>query len=335
MGFKCAGYFLYLLKMTEFLSTASAPGKAILLGEHAVVYGKPAIAIPVSQLRAEVSIESFRCSENEIWIDSPMIRLYKNAKDLPLDHPLRLAIDLTLMECKKKKFPGLMIRVNSALPIGGGMGSGAAVSCALVRALSNYLNEDPLPAVTVNQLVFEVEKIHHGNPSGVDNTVITYERPIYFRRSFPLEKISVRNSIRLVIADTGINSATSAMVSGVRKRYEQNKSGYQFFFDSIEALVNNARAALEIGDIPTLAETMNENHRLLQSMEVSSFSLDRLVKTARSSGALAAKLIGAGGGGNMIALCTDDTSKQVCQALNSIGAVRVLSFALTGDPSVK
>lgn len=317
--------------MTEILSTASAPGKAILLGEHAVVYGKPAIAIPVSQLRVEVSLEAFRCPENEIWIDSPMIRLYKNVQDLHYEHPLRFAIDLTLAECKKREFPGLMIRINSSLPIGGGMGSGAAVSCALIRALSNYLNAQPLSVETVNRMVFEVEKIHHGNPSGVDNTVITYERPIYFRRSAPLEKISVRDAFRLVIADTGINSATSAMVSGVRKRYEQDKSGYQATFDRIEELVNNARAALEAGDVHILAESMNENHRLLQSLEVSSFSLDRLVKTARSAGALAAKLIGAGGGGNMIALCTNETAKQVSQALNSIGAVRVFSFELSGD----
>lgn len=321
--------------MTEILSTASAPGKAILLGEHSVVYGKPAIAIPVSQLRVEVTIESFHCPPDEIWIDSPVVRLYKNVKDLPAEHPLRMAIDLTIEECQTRHFPGLMIRINSSLPIGGGMGSGAAVSCALVRALSNFLDGQPLPTETINHLVFEVEKIHHGNPSGVDNTVITYEQPIFFRRSEPMKRIIVTTPIHLVIADTGINSATSAMVNGVRKRYEQNKEAYQHLFDSIENLVNTAHKAIETGDIATLAETMNENHRLLQALEVSSFSLDRLVKMAKSSGALAAKLIGAGGGGNMIALCTAETTKQVSQALNTIGAVRVFSFSLTGDSSVK
>ncbi len=321
--------------MTDILSTASAPGKAILLGEHAVVYGKPAIAIPVSQLRVEVNIEPFHCPANEIWIDSPVVRLYKNVRDLPLEHPLRMATDLTIDRCKTRHFPGLMIRINSALPIGGGMGSGAAVSCALIRALSTLLGGKPLPIETINQLVFEVEKIHHGNPSGVDNTVITYEQPIFFKRGSPMEKISVGTPIHLVIADTGINSATSSMVGGVRKRYEQNKEDYQQLFDSIETLVIAAHSAIAIGDIPSLAEVMNENHRLLQKMEVSSFSLDRLVKTANSAGALAAKMIGAGGGGNMIALCTADTSKQVGQALNNAGAVRVFSFSLPGDVSAR
>lgn len=317
--------------MTDVLSTASAPGKAILLGEHAVVYGKPAIAIPVSQLRVQVTVESFRCPSDEMWIDSPMIRLYKNVRDLPFEHPLRLAIDLTREECRKKHFSGCMLRINSSLPIGGGMGSGAAVSCALIRSVSNFLDGHTLPTETVNRLAFEVEKIHHGNPSGVDNTVITYEQPIFFRRGAALEKIHVKDPIHLVIADTGINSATSVMVSGVRKRYEQNKDAYNKIFSSIEDQVNIARQAIGSGDIQTLALAMNENHRLLQSMEVSSFALDRLVKNALSAGALAAKLIGAGGGGNMIALCTNETSKLVSQALNSSGAVRVFAFTLTGE----
>jgi len=317
--------------MTEFLSTASAPGKAILLGEHAVVYGKPAIAIPVSQLRVEATIEAFRCPDNEIWIDSPTIRLYKNIKDLPYEHPLREVVEMTLAECKNRSFPGLMIRINSSLPIGGGMGSGAAVSCAVIRALSKCIDGQPLATETINRLTFEVEKIYHGNPSGVDNTVITYEQPIYFRRNTPLVKIKIGKTIHLVIADTGINSATSLMVSGVRKRFDQNKEIYQQKFDAIAKLVDEAREAIESGNIQLLAETMNENHRLLQEIEVSSFALDRLVKTARSAGALAAKLIGAGGGGNMIALCTGETAKSVSQALNSAGAVRVFSFTLTGE----
>jgi mevalonate kinase len=321
--------------MTDFLATASAPGKAILLGEHAVVYGKPAIAIPVSQLRVEATIEAFRCPDNEIWIDSPIIRLYKNIKDLPYEHPLREAVELTLAECKTKNFPGLMIRINSSLPIGGGMGSGAAVSCAVIRALSDCIDRQPLPTETVNQLVYEVEKIHHGNPSGVDNTVITYEQPLYFKRNAPLVKVYVGGPIHLVIADTGINSATATMVSGVRRRFEQNKDLYQKKFDDIGSLVDSAHTAIGAGHIAMLAEAMNENHRLLQELEVSSFSLDRLVKTARSAGALAAKLIGAGGGGNMIALCTAETMKPVAQALTSAGAVRVFSFTLTGDEQQK
>ncbi len=314
--------------MTEVLSTASAPGKAILLGEHAVVYGKPAIAIPVSRLRVEVTVETYNAPTGDIWIDSPVIRLYKCVKDLPYENPLRMAVDLTLNACGHPSIPGIMIRINSALPIGGGMGSGAAVSCALVRALSNFACPNTLSLETTNDIVYEVEKIHHGNPSGVDNTVITYEKPILFRRGEPLESITVKQPIHLVLADTGIISATSSMVAGVRKRYDRDTTGYSKIFTTIEDLVTRSKKALEDGNIASLAESMNENHLLLQQIEVSSFALDRLVKTAFNAGALAAKLIGAGGGGNMIALCTPETEKTVSQALNNAGAVRVFSFTL-------
>ncbi|NLF50291.1 MAG: mevalonate kinase [Leptolinea sp.] len=317
--------------MTEVLSTASAPGKAILLGEHAVVYGKPAIAIPVSELRVEVVIESFKCPAGDIWIDSPVIRMYKCVNDLPYENPLRMAVDLTLNACGHPDIPGLMIRINSALPIGGGMGSGAAVSCALIRALSDFVCPNTFTLETINGLVFDVEKIHHGNPSGVDNTVITYEKPIFFRRGESLESIQVKQPVNLVLADTGINSATSSMVAGVRKRFDQDTVRYNQIFTEIENLVAKSREALEQGNTPLLAEAMNENHRLLQQIEVSSFALDRLVKTARNSGADAAKLIGAGGGGNMIALCNPDTEKVVCQALNNAGAVRVFAFTLNSN----
>jgi hydroxymethylglutaryl-CoA reductase len=145
----------------------------------------------------------------------------------------------------------------------------------------------------------------------------------------------VKNPVQLVIADTGINSSTSTMVAGVRKRFDQNRDQYQLYLDSIEGLVIAARTALQDGNITALAEAMNENHRLLQQMEVSSFALDRLVKTAKTAGALAAKLIGAGGGGNMIALCTPENVKQVGQALNSIGAVRVFSLVLSESGKIQ
>lgn len=213
------------------------------------------------------------------------------------------------------------------------MGSGAAVSCALIRALSDYVCPNTLSLETINDLVYEVEKIHHGNPSGVDNTVITYEKPIFFRRGASLESIRVKHPVHFVIADTGIISATGTMVAGVRKRFDQDKEQYQQIFDQIEGLVEQSRKALEQGDNPSLAEAMNQNHQMLQKLEVSSFALDRLVKTAMGAGAYAAKLIGAGGGGNMIAFCAPERVKPVSQALNNSGAVRVFSFSLseTGD----
>jgi mevalonate kinase len=314
--------------MTELLSQASAPGKVILLGEHTVVYGKPAIAIPVSQLRTEALIEAFQGPAGEIWIDAPAVHIYKNIQDIPATHPLRVAVEITLAECKRNQFAGILIRIHSTLPIAGGMGSGASVSCAIVRALSTCLIGHPFDLETTNRLVFEVEKLHHGNPSGVDNTVITYEQPVLYQKEHPVEIILVGQSLEFLIADTGISSRTAVMVDGVRKRFDKNKARYELVLDEIGKLVEAAKMALQVGDMATLADSMNNNHSLLQELEVSCYSLDRLVRAARNAGAMAAKLTGAGGGGSMIALISNETHNPVKDALLSTGAVRVIPFTL-------
>ena len=314
--------------MTKLLTQASAPGKVILLGEHTVVYGKPAIAIPVFQLRAIACIESFQCPPGEIWIDAPAVQIYKRLEDLPKNHPLRVAVEKTITKINPKQFSGILIRINSEIPIAGGLGSGAAVSCAVIRALSTFLSGHPFDHETTNQLVFEVEKLHHGDPSGVDNTTITYEQPVLFQKEHPFEIIRVGQTLEFLIADTGISSRTADMVDGVRKRFEINHFRYEVVFDEISKLVRSANLSIQNGDIGTLAESMNHNHSLLQELEVSCYSLDRLVKSARNTGAMAAKLTGAGGGGSMIALVSNETRAAVKEALLSAGAIRVFPFTL-------
>jgi mevalonate kinase len=314
--------------MTEILSQASAPGKLILLGEHTVVYGKPAIGMPISQLRVQTTIESLAEKKDEIWVDAPVVHLYKNINELPADDPIKFAIEITKNECKTPIKAGILIRINSALPIAGGMGSGAAVSCSVIRALSDYLIGKSLDTETINQMVFEIEKLHHGNPSGIDNTIITYDRPIFFQKGFPPEFIEIGKSLDFLIADTGISSRTSVMVDGVRKRFEKNQSRYEWVLNEISILAEGAKVALQTGDVPVIADAMNNNHSLLQELEVSCYSLDRLVGAAKKAGAIAAKMTGAGGGGSMIALVSNENRDAVKEALLSSGAVRVIPFTL-------
>jgi mevalonate kinase len=314
--------------MTESNYQASAPGKVILLGEHSVVYGRSAIAIPVSQSRAEVTITILRETNSEIFIDAPAIHIYKSLEDLPARHPLHKAINLTIETVKPAKIPAMKIHINSSLPIGGGMGSGAAVSCALIRALSKVLAGQSLDEETVNNLVFEVEKIHHANPSGVDNTVITYETPVLFRKGNLFQFLEIGQPLDFLIADTGINSSTSVMVEGVRKQYDKNTKRFETIFDHIENLVQKSVIAIKSGNPEILAENMNRNHELLQEIGVSSFSLDRLVKSAREAGGLGAKLTGAGGGGSILALVTLKNKEAVENALRKAGAVKVIPFSL-------
>jgi mevalonate kinase len=314
--------------MNKILSQASAPGKVILLGEHTVVYGKPAIAIPISQTRVTASIEELDGSSGEIWLDAPAVHIYKNIQDLPNSHPLRKVVEITIAESNQKQSQGIIIRINSSLPLAGRMGSGAAVSCAIIRALSALLTGEPFDPDTTNRLVFEIEKLYHGNPSGIDNTVITFERPVFFQKERPLQIIHVGKSLEFLIADTGISSQTSVMVDGVRKRFDKNKIRYELVLDEINKLADSAKKALQNGDEDLLADALNNNHSLLQELEVSCYSLDRLIRAARNAGAKAAKMTGAGGGGSMLALVSDETRDQVRDILVSTGAVRVIPFTL-------
>jgi mevalonate kinase len=203
------------------------------------------------------------------------------------------------------------------------MGSGAAVSTALIRALAEFLGH-PLSPDEVSELVYEVEKIHHGTPSGIDNTVIAYEEPIYFVRERPIERLTVGEPFTLLIADTGKPSPTGKIVGRVRRNREREPAHYDALFDQIGDIADEARNAIEGGNIEDIGPLMDENHELLIELGVSSSLLNELVETARLSGAMGAKLSGAGQGGNMIALVEDDLAEDIAEALRDAGAVRVI-----------
>jgi len=162
--------------------SASAPGKIILFGEHAVVYGQPAIAVPVTQVRARAIVTAEpRQPAGSVRIQAPIIGLEAWLAELLPEDPLASVARLVFAELGLSQPPALTIRVTSTIPVAAGLGSGAAVSVAIIRALSEFLGRR-LPAERVSALAYEVEKLHHGTPSGIDNTVIAYARPVYFVR---------------------------------------------------------------------------------------------------------------------------------------------------------
>ncbi len=314
------------------MNSASAPGKIILFGEHAVVYGRPALAVPVTQVHADVVVSE--STRRGIRIDAPDIRLQAELNELPFDHPLASAIhNLFFTLGIPHPFPspggrgargeGLNIRISSTIPVASGLGSGAAVSVALIRALAAHLGK-PITDEQVNQLAFEIEKLHHGTPSGIDNTVITYAKPVYFVRGRPIETLQAGRPFTIIIGDTGIPALTKESVGDVRKLWEADKDKWEAIFDEVGEVVNEARIAIERGKMKELGALMNRNHELLQQMTVSSPELDRLVEAARKGGALGAKLSGGGRGGNMIALVEPDMAESASAALTSAGAKRVI-----------
>jgi mevalonate kinase len=223
--------------------------------------------------------------------------------------------------------PDITVTVTSTIPIGRGLGSGAAVSTAIVRALAAYY-EHWMPSRVVSDLVYQAEQIYHGTPSGIDNTVVAFEKPIFFIKDEGWEIFWVGCPFLLAIADTGIASATWQVVKDVRRRRDAEPEHYASLFDRIGQVSRHVRIAMEQGNLETLGRLMDENHALLQQIGVSSPELDRLVAAARQGGASGAKLSGAGGGGNVIALVTKETSACVDMMLRLAGAVDVIVTAV-------
>jgi mevalonate kinase len=304
------------------MTVAYAPGKVILFGEHAVVYGRPAVAVPVTQVKARVIVEDAPKGCGITIVASDLGKTYR-LKDAPLQDPLSFTILNTLELLSPGPDLDLKVTINSTIPIARGLGSGAAVSTAIVKALAEHFGKN-LSKSAISDLVYETEKIHHGTPSGIDNTVIAYEAPLYFVKGKKMEIFSVKRPFILLIVDTGVKSHTKIIVEDVRRAWERERERYERLFDEMGAVAEAGRRAIEDGDIEEIGRLMYENQRLLKLIDVSSPELDALVNAARRGGALGAKLSGAGRGGNAIALVMKETYTRVSKMMKGAGARGVI-----------
>ena len=274
-------------------------GKAILFNEHFVVYGIPAIVSAIGKYTtAKVSpfeILDVKLTDNRDATPNYKKDKLKQQKD-SLDRILK-KMNINISN------EGIEIELNGNLYAASGIGASAASCVAIVRALSDYYNLN-LSDEEINNVAYEGEKGYHGNPSGIDNTASTYGGLIWFEKKEPvvIEKIDIPNSIEIVMGNTGKIANTYEAVAGVMERKEKYTDKYKEFFDRAENIAYLAKSALIEEDLVEIGKLMNENHKLLQQIEVSSKELDFLVKLAREHGAFGAKLTGGGLGGNMIAL---------------------------------
>jgi mevalonate kinase len=310
--------------------SAKAPGKIILFGEHAVVYGMPAIAVPVTQVFAKATVlPNIRGKPGQVEIHAPDIEVVTELDQLPIRDPLGSAIRGVMSELNLDRIPSCTLSVRSTIPVASGLGSGTAVSVAIIRALAGYLGQ-PLQADTISRLAYEVEKIHHGTPSGIDNTVVAFAKPVYFVKHQSVEIFSINKPFTLVIGDTGIRSLTKETVKDVRVSHQEEPERYDRLFAAIGSITKTARLAIEGGYPERLGPLMDENHALLQEIGVSSPELDRLISRAKQAGALGAKLSGGGRGGNMIALTTPDCAEDVALELHKTGAINTIITNVIG-----
>lgn len=310
----------------QFRACYRAPTKVILFGEHFVVRGAPALA-------AATSLYTYACwrrtSEHYTILHSLNLgvrcRVYpRNECGASMEGFARIA--------EEAGVEGVEVVVYTEAPIGAGLGSSASASTVVAAALLDAAGS--LEKSLVAELAFEAEKVFHGRPSGIDNTVALEGGFIVYYGRMVYERLEAPHRLEAVIADTGVPRSTRTAVERVLERYSRLRSILNHVYLAASLLVWRAVRALEEGDARLLGELMDVNHGLLYSIGVSTPEIERLVWSARRAGALGAKLTGAGLGGVILALVEPGTAPVVAKALLEEGARRVYPVEL-GAPGLE
>ncbi|EMB54416.1 mevalonate kinase [Streptococcus mutans] len=304
------------------IALGKASGKIILMGEHAVVYGQPAIAIPFSAVEtvAEVKEDGEALTVTCEFYDGLVHKMPEILESL------KHAIRFSLYRIGAPQDPAIHIDIHSTIPAERGMGSSAAVAVAIARSLFNFYGK-VLTDKELWEIVQSSEKIAHGNPSGIDTVTTSGKSPVFFVKDQPIEQLSINMDAYLIVADTGQTGQTLKAIQSVKALL--SKVTYQ-----IDSLSDPKQAIKELGQLTKLAkeallnncilelgEVMNQAHQLLASLTVSNQTLDRLAQAARQAGALGAKLTGGGRGGCLIALAKDkESAEKIARTLLEQGA---------------
>ena len=286
--------------MTKKLGVGQAHSKIILIGEHAVVYGYPAISLPLLEVEVTCKV---------VPAESPW-RLYE-------EDTLSMAVYASL-EYLDIKESCIRCEIDSAIPEKRGMGSSAAISIAAIRAVFDYYQVD-LPHDVLEILVNRAEMIAHMNPSGLDAKTCLSDQPIRFIKNVGFTELEMALSAYLVIADTGVYGHTREAIQVV-----QNKGKNALpFLHALGELTQQAEEAISQKDSEGLGQILSQAHFHLKEIGVSSPEADSLVETALSHGALGAKMSGGGLGGCIIALADSLTDAQeLAERLEEKGAVQ-------------
>jgi mevalonate kinase len=274
---------------------ARANGKVILLGEHAVVYGVPAIAAGIER-GVEASAEPAKVASLSIG---------DRRAEIGDGTDLGSAFGALLAALGALGAPPLAVEATLELPPGSGLGASAALGVAIARAVLSARGEE-LDLARLLMAAAAWEGIYHGNPSGVDAAAAASDGCILFQKGHGVQPIALGRDLVLAIGLAGPPASTKLMVEGVARLRERRPTIVDKALEGIRALVQNARLCLEASDLPGLGSLMNYNQMLLSGLFVSTEGIERCCALARDAGALGAKLTGAGGGGAVLALCDRD-----------------------------
>ncbi|NOK19884.1 mevalonate kinase [Corallococcus carmarthensis] len=271
---------------------AFGAGKVILLGEHSVVYGYPAIAGPLSIGVVARGVPSRSCV-----LDVPV------TADAAQKRMMRKAF---ARAAKLVGEPKVKVTLEPQLPLSAGLGSSAALAVATSRVLLRAAGQEPTAKATA-RLAWEMEQEFHGTPSGVDHTTSAEEKLILYRRVQAPAGVTGRarelkspRPVSVVVALAGARSPTKLTVGALRERQARWPERYKRLFGQVGRLVTDAAKAVEAGDLEGLGDAMNVNQGLLNALGLSSPALEDMVFRLRSLGALGAKFTGAGGDGGAV-----------------------------------
>jgi mevalonate kinase len=300
------------------MGKGSGYGKVIIFGEHFVVHGVPGV---VSATDAKTDAEVKKIQKG-ITINDER----KGSKGYAEEKRLQQIESIQRM-LKAMSLPAdtaMSIWIGGDLPGFSGLGASAASSVAIARAISEEFDLK-LTDERINDAAYEAEKAYAGNPSGIDNTAATYGGLMWFKKNLHggpdiVNGLAMKKPVEIVIGSTGKVANTKAMVEGVAVRKKVNPQKYDPLFKRAEEIAVEGKKALEADDFKKVGELMNENHALLQGIEVSSKELEMLVDIARKQGAIGSKLTGGGGGGCMVALTPGkELQEKVAQAIEKAG----------------
>ena len=290
-----------------------ASGKIILLGEHAVVYGRPALAAPIP-----LAVEARVVDSTDTVLLVPRWGIEQRIPPLSENPQGVTGILALLLERLDLASRALTIEAFPNVPRAMGLGGSSALAVAVIRALSDHFKLD-LSNERINKLAFECERAAHGTPSGVDNTIATYGSTLLFENngSPSFQEVRPAGSVSIAIGISGKESLTATTVAQVRKAWERQPERYERIFDQIGDLTRAGTEALQDGAYQELGELMNLCQGYLNALQVSTPELEELIHIARRCGAVGAKLTGGGGGGSVIALCPDGADDVVDAMQNS------------------